>query len=267
MALVERLNSDGRIDVSEVARDLGVTTETVRRDLAALAGSGILRRVHGGAVPMMFGAGIPDLPTRFGYMAAEKAWIASVAAQLIPQRGGVFIDSGSTTIHLVEHVPQSLELTVVTNSLPFAAALAPAGISVVMTLGGIVRGAALAEIGSWAIESLSSLHLDVAFVAASGVDLRHGLSTPTSSEAQVKRTVISLADRVIVLCDSSKLGARYLERFSEIRDVDVIVTDCGADRALVDDLSLEGVQIIVCGEDGILDVFGGTTTTEIRVQA
>ena len=207
-ALVERLNTAGRIDVSEVARDFGVTSETVRRDLTALAGLGILRRVHGGAVAAGFGSSVPDLPARSAQMAAEKAWIGAVAGRLIPRQGGVFVDSGSTTMHLVDHVPRSEDLTVVTNSLPFAAALAPTGRASVRTLGGLVRGPALAEIGSWAIDSLGSLHLDMAFVAVSGVDLDHGFSTPTSSEAQVKRAVIASAGRVIVMCDRSRLGAR-----------------------------------------------------------
>lgn len=258
-ALVERLNAAGRIDVSEVARDLGVTSETVRRDLAALAGLGILRRVHGGAVPATFGASVPDFPARSAQKSAEKSWIGAAAGQLIPRQGGVFIDSGSTAMHLVNHVPRSEDLTIVTNSLPFAAALAPTGRAAVRTLGGLVRGPALAEIGSWAIESLSALHLDAAFVAVSGVDLDHGFSTPTSSEAQVKRSVISAADRVIVMCDSSKLGARYLERFAELEDVDVLLTDVGAPRELLSELRDGGLTVIVCGKDGIEDILGDMT--------
>jgi DeoR family fructose operon transcriptional repressor len=247
--MVERLKARGRLDAADLAREFDVTSETVRRDLAALAELGLLQRVHGGALPAEVAETVPDLDVRTGRMPLEKEWIAATAAKLLPTTGAVFIDAGSTTLGLADHVPQRDELTIVTNSLPLAMVLAARGGPTVKTLGGAVRGSALAEVGPWAIQNLASLHLDLAIVATSGVSLEHAFSTPTSSEAEIKRAVIRSAARVVVLCDHTKIGSNYLERFAELTDVSVLVTDAGADSKQIDALRSAGLEVLVAGPD------------------
>lgn len=244
---LEKLKVRGRLEASDLAQEFNVTSETVRRDLDALAELGLVRRVHGGAIPVDERNTVPDLGARTGQMLAEKQWIAATAAKLLPEFGAVFLDAGSTTLPMTDFVPQFADLTIVTNSLPLASALAMRGGPKVQTLGGVVRGSALAEVGPWAMQSLASLHLDLAIIATSGVSLDHAFSTPTSSEAVIKRAVIRSAKRVVVVCDHTKIGSNFFERFAELTDVDVLITDVGATPEQIEALRATGIEVLVAG--------------------
>ena len=244
---LEKLKARGRLEASDLAQEFNVTSETVRRDLDALAELGLVRRVHGGAIPVDQSNTIPDLGARTGQMFAEKQWIAAAAAKLLPEFGAVFLDAGSTTLPMTPFVPQFADLTIVTNSLPLASALAVRGGPKVQTLGGVVRGSALAEVGPWAMQNLESLHLDLAIIATSGVSLDHAFSTATSSEAVIKRAVIRSARRVVVVCDHTKIGSNFFERFAELTDVDVLITDVGARPEQIEALRAAGIEVVVAG--------------------
>ena len=244
---LEKLKARGRLEASDLAQEFNVTSETVRRDLDALAELGLVRRVHGGAIPVDQNNTIPDLGARTGQMFAEKQWIAAAAAKLLPEFGAVFLDAGSTTLPMTPFVPQFADLTIVTNSLPLASALAVRGGPKVQTLGGVVRGSALAEVGPWAMQNLESLHLDLAIIATSGVSLDHAFSTATSSEAVIKRAVIRSARRVVVVCDHTKIGSNFFERFAELTDVDVLITDVGARPEQIEALRAAGIEVVVAG--------------------
>src|SRR5947209_13387843 len=118
--ILERARSEGRVDVGELAADFDVTPETVRRDLTALERHGLLRRVHGGAIPVERLGFEPGLQTRDSTMAPEKDRIARAAVAELPDEGAILLDAGTTTARLAEMLPTDRELTVVTNGLPIA---------------------------------------------------------------------------------------------------------------------------------------------------
>src|SRR5919197_5112898 len=124
-AIVARARTDGRVDVGSLAAELDVTTETVRRDLTTLERQGLLRRVHGGAIPVERLGFEPGLADRDAAMAAEKDRIARAALAELPAEGAILLDAGTTTARLAEILPSTAELTVVTNALPIASLLAP----------------------------------------------------------------------------------------------------------------------------------------------
>src|SRR6185312_12049054 len=121
-AILARLRAAGRVDVADIVAELGVTNETVRKDLIALEHQGLLRRVHGGAVPVEQLSFEPAVATRT-YYAEEKTRIATATLQHLPTSGSVLIDAGSTTARLAELFPADRELTVYTNTLPIALSL------------------------------------------------------------------------------------------------------------------------------------------------
>lgn len=168
----------GRVDVVTLAERFGVTTETIRRDLTALERAGVLRRVHGGAIPVERLGFEPALAARDEVMTAEKERIAKAALAELPEDGSVVIDAGSTTSRLVQALPPDRELTVVVNSPPLATVLAARPNLTVLMLGGRVRGRTLATVEDWAIQQLSQLNVDVAFMATNGCSLAKGLTTP-----------------------------------------------------------------------------------------
>jgi DeoR family fructose operon transcriptional repressor len=258
-AVLDLLKIRGRVDNTELSKRFGVTSESVRRDLTVLEEEGLLIRVHGGAISRPVDDSVPDLSARTAQMAKEKRWIAASAAGLLPAVGAVFVDAGSTTQYLAEFIAADADLTVVTNSLPLASVLAVRPAPVVKMLGGEVRNT-LAQVGPWALQNLASLHLDLAIIATSGVSVEHGFSTPSSAEAEIKRAVIRAASKVVVLADSSKLGRKYFERFGSLGEIDLLITDAGAQEGDVNELIDAGLDVRIAAAPTIANVNGATNS-------
>lgn len=242
--ILRRARAAGRVDVASLAGDLAVTSETVRRDLDALERQGLVRRVHGGALPVERLRFEPGVSERAASMAAEKDRIAKAALDYLPREGAVLIDAGTTTARLAELVPDDRELTVVTNALPIALTLSPRAQLTVLTVGGRVRGRTLAQVDRWALRSLAEIRVDVAFVATNGVSVAGGLTTPDLAEATVKEAMVAAAHRVVLLADHTKVGDDQFCRFADIAQVDVFVTDTGLGDDDAAALTEAGVEVV-----------------------
>ena len=246
-AIAATVMSQGRASVADLAQAYDVTTETVRRDLAVLDRAGLLRRVHGGAVPVRALHLVePSVDERESTRAGHKHAIASAAAEFIPQSGAtVLFDAGTTTARVAALLPPDRELLIVTNSVPIAARLASLTSVSLQLLGGQVRGLTQATVGERAVGMLESLRVDIAFIGTNGISVRHGLSTPDPGEAAVKRAMVACANFVVVVADSSKIGREEFVSFAPIDRVDVLVTDSEItpeDRAA---LTEHGVDVVV----------------------
>lgn len=237
----------GRVSVLELADRFGVTTETVRRDLAVLERLGHVRRVHGGAVPTgSVTVGEPGLAERDGTRADQKDRIARAAVSFLPSPGGsVLFDAGTTTARMITELPTSPNLTAVTNSVPIAARLAAFSTVELHLLGGRVRGVTQAAVGAEVLRVLAGLRVDVAFVGTNALTVAHGLSTPDSDEAAVKRAMVEAARTVVVTADSSKIGREHLISFAPIGAVDVLVTDADIDREDRTELERQGIEVVI----------------------
>jgi len=246
-AIAGLVTQRGRVAVTAVAEHFGVTTETVRRDLAVLERAGMLRRVHGGAVPMGTLTVLePGLGERRSTRTEAKRRIAAAALTLLPDaHGSVILDGGSSTAALAELLPGDRALVTATNSVPIAARLAAAPGLTLHVLGGRVRGVTQSAVGESTLGALRDLRADVVFLGANGVSTGHGFSTPDEAEAAVKRAMARAGQRVVVLADSSKLGREHLVRFAAVEDVDVLVTDDEADPAAVAELEAQGIEVLV----------------------
>jgi DeoR family fructose operon transcriptional repressor len=246
-ALAQLVGQRGRMSVTAAAEQFGVTTETVRRDLAVLERAGLLRRVHGGAVPVSAVALVElGLGERQGRLTEEKARIVHAALDYLPgTNGSLILDGGTTTAALAEVLPTDRQLLVVTDAVPIAARLANAPGVAVHMLGGRVRGVTQCAVGEEATRALADLRVDVAFLGANGITADHGFTTPDAAEAAVKRAMVSAGQRVVVLADSSKLCRETLVRFARPSDVDVLITDDGADAEALTALEAGGVEVVV----------------------
>ncbi|MFI0505917.1 DeoR/GlpR family DNA-binding transcription regulator [Streptomyces albogriseolus] len=223
-----RLARDGgRVDVVSLAEEFQVTAETIRRDLKALDRAGLVRRVHGGAIPAGRLDFEPDLAERETTAADEKDRIARAALAEIPADGTMIVDAGSTAARLAGSLPPDLTLTVVTHSLPIAARLADHPGIQLHLVGGRVRHRTRAAVDAWALRAYAEIRADVLFLAANGFSAEHGLTTPDLAEAAVKRAAMAAARRVVLLADSSKHGKEHFARFGGLDDVDLLITDTG----------------------------------------
>jgi DeoR family fructose operon transcriptional repressor len=246
-AIASLVISRGRASVTELAETYAVTTETVRRDLAVLDRAGVLRRVHGGAVPMRALHVVEsDVSEREATRAGYKDAIARSAVEFFPISGGsVLFDAGTTTARVAALLPTDRDLTVVTNSVPIAARVSAMPTISLQLLGGRVRGLTQAAVGEQALRVLDTLRVDIAFIGANGISVTHGLSTPDSEEAAVKRAMVASAHYVVVVADSSKVGREEFVSFAPIERVDALVTDSelgAADRA---ELSGRGIEVVI----------------------
>ncbi len=246
-AMAQLVTERGRVSVNAIADQFDVTTETVRRDLSVLERMGLLRRVHGGAVPasalavIEAGFGERDLANT-----VEKDQIARAALDLLPPTNGtVLFDAGSTTSRLASLLPRDLRLTVVTHAVPVAARLAGSAQVELHVLPGRVRPATQAAVGADTVAALGRLRADVAFVGTNGLTVDHGLSTPDREEAATKRAMVASARRVICLVDSSKLGVEASVRFAALSEIDVVVTDDGISADDRRSLVRAGVEVVV----------------------
>lgn len=245
-AMAQEISQQGRLSVADLAARFDVTTETVRRDLTSLERIGLIRRVHGGAVPagslavMEFGLGERDL----AHTAAKDA-IATAAAALLPPPGStIIIDAGTTTVRLAAALPREHRLTVITHAVPVAARLAGQPHIELHLLPGKVRPTTQAAVGSDTVTALADLSADVAFLATNGLTLDRGLTTPDREEAATKRAIVAAARRTVALVDSSKIGVESSIRFAALADLDVLVTDTAiadSDRAALESQDVEVV--------------------------
>jgi DeoR family fructose operon transcriptional repressor len=242
--ILRRARAAGRVDVVRLAEELAVTNETIRRDLSVLERAGVLRRVHGGAIPVERLGFEPALSARDAVMTVEKERIAKAALAELPDEGAVIIDAGSTTGRLADALPPDRELTVVVNAPPLATSLATRPNLTVIMLGGRVRRRTLATVDDWNLQQLSQLHVDVAFMGTNGLSMECGFTTPDPAEASVKRSMIAASRRAVVLADHTKIGNDYLARFAMIGDVDTLITDDGVDLGLVEDFEQSGLRMI-----------------------
>jgi DeoR family transcriptional regulator, fructose operon transcriptional repressor len=241
-AIMQMLRAEGRIDASKVAHDLAVTNETIRKDLIVLERQGLLRRVHGGALPIGDLTYEPDVVARTEF-AEEKDRIAKAALAHVPTSGSVIIDAGSTTSRLAGLFPDDRDLNVFTNALPIALALLSRPRITVYTLGGRLRSRTVATVGQWTTRMLADLNVDVAFLGTNGVSRERGLTTPDPAEAEVKRFMLGSARRKILLADHSKVGRVSLCKHADLTDIDLFITDSGIPKEQLAAIETVGVTV------------------------
>lgn len=257
--IVGLITASGRASVTDLAERFSITTETVRRDLAALETAGSVRRVHGGAVsPDRFSTNEESILVRTDQRQPEKTRIAEAALALIPQdrTGSILIDAGSTTEALAELLAArtvataatsgpAAELVVITHSLPVATKLSGEPGIALHLLGGKVRGITQAAVGQSTVEAARRIRPDIAFIGTNGIHAAFGLSTPDPEEAAVKAAFVQSARRIVVLADSSKLDAETLVQFASLKDLDTLITDTKPSQDLADALADAGVEVVV----------------------
>lgn len=237
--LAQRARRDGRVDVMTAATEFEVAPETIRRDLGALERQGMLRRVYGGAIPVERLDFEPGVSLRDQTNAAEKERIARAALELLPPRGTLLLDAGTTTARLAATLPNDREFTVVTNSLPAANQLATRSNCTLHMLGGRIRATTLASVESWALDVLRGLTVDLGLFGTNGFSAARGCTTPDTAEAAVKAAMVAACRRRVLLADHSKYGDDQLSRFAELSEMDVLVTDDGLHEAASAELTAE----------------------------
>ena len=202
--LLERLEKDGQVQVTPLAAELGLSEDTIRRDLRDLSAKGRLVRVHGGAVP----ASPTDAPVeaRRAVQAESKAALARAAVRLLGDGQIVIVDGGTTHLGLAAALPRERRLTVVTHSPAIAASFEFHDRVEVLLVGGRIFRHSMVAMGPETAEAFGRLRADLCFVGVTGVHPGLGLTTGDSDEAALKRVMANAAAEIVVLATPDKLG-------------------------------------------------------------
>ena len=240
--IVELVDAQGFITVSDLCARFGVSPATIRNDLHELESAQLIERTHGGAISCRRAVYEPDSEQKSVQQVREKEMIAQAALKHIQPGDAIALDTGTTTYELARRLGGFDRLTVVTCDLQIAAWLERNTSVTIIMAGGQVRRSFHCTGGQTAIDTLSRLHVDKLFIAANAVSL-DALSTPSMEMAAVKSTLIASADRVILLADSTKLNRKSFARFAGLDQVHMLITDRHADSDWIAQVVEKGVEV------------------------
>lgn len=219
------LQEHGQLTVIELAKVLGVSEMTIRRDLRHLAALGLIQREHGRAFYLEHQPQDALFLARLGEAEKEKAAIGALAASLIAEGDSVILDAGTTTLAVAQAISQ--KCVVITNSLPIAGILGEREEVTVLVTGGELRGTTYALVGPMTRSGFTSFNANKLFLGATGVDLERGLSTTNMLESEVKQSMLQAAKEVILVAHSKKIGQIYFHTFAQWDQIDKLITDNG----------------------------------------
>jgi DeoR family glycerol-3-phosphate regulon repressor len=242
--ILAALHLQQRTSVNELATQLDVSRETIRRDLTQLENGGLLRKVHGGAVPMQT-ATEPALQLRAAQHRIEKHLIGERAARLFRAGDSLFVDAGSTTTAFATALAAVRGITVITNSLDVALRLGRARDARVHLLGGVFKPTGIETVGAEAIEQIATFHPDYAVLTVGAIDEDGNVLDFDHDEAMIARAMIGQARSLTLLADNSKFGRPALMRICQLREVSRLVTDRSPPKALWELLRAAETEVII----------------------
>lgn len=240
--ILSRLSSIGGVRVAQLASELNVTQETIRRDLEKLDAEGKLVRTHGGAMAVETDRRELPLDVRETINLEQKRLIARRAVRELAPGDVIALDASSTAHELAKVIPD-IPITVVTNALPVAHALLDRPAVRVIITGGILDRPSMSMVGPLAEQSLERFHVQKLFFSCRGLDLARGLSVTADEHAGIKRRMIDLCEKAYLLIDSSKFDVRSVEFFAPIEEMDMIVTDDGSPSKTLGEIKARGVAV------------------------
>lgn len=242
--ILERLSSNGSVNVTDVSSELSVSPATVRRDLDLLEQRHMLVRTHGGAVAHGV---VYELSLRYktDQRTEEKLRIAREAATRVADGYAVGLTGGTTTTEVARALVNHQRLTLVTNALNIASEMAVRPGQKLVVTGGVARSESYELVGPIAEASLAGLNLDIVFLGTDGISLEAGFTTHHEVEAHTNRALIGRSRWVVVTADSSKFGRVAFAQICEVGAVDELITDAAADAAILKGLAEAGVKITI----------------------
>ncbi|ANA22637.1 DeoR family transcriptional regulator [Salmonella enterica subsp. diarizonae] len=245
--IIQRLRQQGSVQVSDLSVLFGVSTVTIRNDLAFLEKQGIAVRAYGGALICDSNtSGIePSVEDKSSLNTALKRSIARAAVELIKPGHRVILDSGTTTYEIARLMRKHTDVIAMTNGMNVANALLEAeGVELLMT-GGHLRRQSLSFYGDQAEHSLQNYHFDMLFLGVDAIDLERGISTHNEDEARLNRRMCEVAERIIVVTDSSKFDRSSLHKIIDTQRIDMIIVDEGIPVESLEGLRKSGIDVIL----------------------
>ena len=232
-----------RVTIEGLAKDLEVSTMTIRRDLRRLADEDIVTLVHGGAVYNEGGAYLPALTVREKTMRREKSAIAEYCAQQIPEGSAVYLDNGSTTVEIADALRGKQNIAVLSHSLPVLNILSHAKNIQLISVSGIYEPRAKGFFGDLALRMLRQFRIDIAFLGVTAVDAEDGVMSAVFYEQALKKVLVERAIKKILAIDHTKIGGSSFLKVCDLHEIDGLVTDKFADATFIAKAKRMGIEV------------------------
>ena len=240
--ILQMTDLKGSVSVNEIAESLQISEITVRRDLAILSEKGLIYRTHGGAMKVSLAKDSFSFANKVAVNVENKDYICGLANDYIKDGQTIFIDCGSTVFRLCELV-RNKQIKLITNSLPVVYELINSQVSINL-IGGELDKDRNAVHGKMAEEHICRYKADYAFIGTDGISIKNGLSANSELEAGITQSMIQNSNKVILLCDSTKLEKDKYFKFAPLSSISTILTDKKADDGILKKYKKEKIEII-----------------------
>ena len=242
-ALIQQLlRRDGRLVAKDFAQELGLSEDTIRRDLRELAGEGLLQRVHGGALPAS--PAVADFTAREAAATPAKARLGRIAARLIEPGQIVFLDGGTTNVQLARQLPPDLKATVITHSPSIAVELARHPQVEVEMIGGRIFKHSIVTLGTTSAEAILRVRADTYVMGVTGLHPETGATTGDGEEAAIKRLIAQQSAETIVLATREKLATASPYSIMPLSEIATLVTEAGLAEEMLQPFRTAGVNVV-----------------------
>jgi DeoR/GlpR family transcriptional regulator of sugar metabolism len=239
--LLKLLQEEGQVVARTLSVELGVSEDTIRRDLRELARDGLLQRVHGGALPAS--PALAPFASRQEISSDAKQALGRVAAAMIQPGQVAFIDGGTTAVQLARQIPPALQATIVTHSPSVAVELASHPEVEVIIIGGRLFKHSVVALGAVALDAIAEIRADLFFMGASSIHPEAGVTTGDREEARIKRAMSEAAARTVLLASPEKLDTASPFRIAPLEQIDEIVVNAGVDERLTEPYRKLGITV------------------------
>jgi DeoR/GlpR family transcriptional regulator of sugar metabolism len=240
--ILDILKRDGQIVAKSLSEELGLSEDTIRRDLRELAQDGLLQRVHGGALPAS--PAVVDFAGREEILHESKAAVGKAAAQMIRDGQVIMLDGGTSAVQVARHLAKNLQATIVTHSPRIAVELIDYRNIEVILIGGRLFKHSIVSVGAGAIDAISRIRADIFFMGATGIHPDAGLSTGDLEEAYVKHALCKQAAETFVLATHEKLGAASQYMICPLEEISGLIVESTVPDALLQPFKEHGLSII-----------------------
>ncbi len=242
--ILELLRTNQKVSVNELASLFSVSRPTIRTYLRSMELNGHLIRTHGGAIQKSKAGFELNTQQKRIVNLDEKRRIAQTALSMVENGDTIMLDTGTTTMELAKILHNKKNIKVVTNDIEIARMLEDIETCETILIGGIIRKGFHCTVGLQGVDACSQLSVDKAFMASNSFSREKGATTPDLLQAEIKKAMLSIAGKVILLCDSSKIGKVSFARFASVEQIHVLVTD-SIDHNTMGKLEKKGMKVLV----------------------
>ena len=243
-AILAKLNTQGKVIVTDLSREFDVTEETIRRDLEKLDNEGLAKKTYGGAVVNQ-NLNI-DLPFNVRKRANVelKQKIAEKIAEMIHDGDYIMLDASSTAIYVTKCISDRKNITLITNSVEIMLELADKSDWNILSTGGSLKKGALSLVGASAERMIRGFHVDLAVCSSKGIDLNMGITDSNEKDSEIKRAIFGAANRKILAVDSTKFDKISFVHVCDTADIDVVVTDTQPSERWIEHFKDKDVELV-----------------------